>query len=1274
MLQLKRRQKKFRGQTAVSNPSRPYFRISLILLVLSLIILLPSLAYAASSTKTNATDGAVDNGELTRTVEFTTSDFSAGASISSVTATVQFDKIDAPDAGSCFSIGHQGGSPFNREIYMYLTSPDSTRVDLIYAAPNFTYSDNSAYGGSVTITFDDNAALQVGGPAPSSGTFRPEEALDAFVGEDPLGTWTLTVGDSSAGAPICFYDFSLTVNAEQPPVVDDQTFSVPEDSLNGTVVDTIIATDADAGDKLNFEVTGGTGAAVFDVDILTGEITVADDTQLTTTPASFTLNVTVTDSAALSDTAVITINVTSVNDAPVITEGTSTSVTMDEDGSPTAFNLTLNATDEDGDTLTWSIQTQGSNGTASATGTGTSKAIGYTPTADYYGSDSFVVLVDDSNGGTDTITVNVTIDPVNDNPDAVDDNPSVAEDSSNNSLDVLDNDTDAPDTGETLTITAVGPTDNGGTATNNTNDITYTPAPNFSGTEVFTYTISDGNGGSDTATVTVTVTGENDAPVITESDPTGVTMDEDSAPVPFSLTLNATDIDGDTITWSIQSQGSNGTASANGTGNSKAIGYTPNANYNGSDSFVVQVSDGNGGTDTITINVTIRPRNDNPDAVDDGYTVDENTTNNTLLVLDNDTTPDSGETLTITAVGPTDNGGTANNNTTNILYSPFAGFIGTEVFTYTITDGNGRFDTATVTITVRDVNEAPIITEGTSTSVGMDEDGTPTAFALTLNATDGDGDTITWSIQSQGSIGTASASGIGASKAIGYTPNANMNGSDSFVVRVSDGRGGTDDITVNVTIDPQNDDPDAVDDNPSVDEQSSNNTLDPLGNDTIWPDSGETLTITAVGTPDNGGSVTNNGTDLTYTPLPTFIGTEVFTYTVGDGNGGSDTATISVSVDDVNYPPTITEGTFTGVTMDEDGSPTPFSLTLNATDPDADTLTWSIQSPAGNGLASVSGTGNAKAVNYMPNANYSGSDSFVVRVSDGLGGSDSITVNVTINPVNDDPVAVDDTKATPPDTAVIINVLDNDSDPENDGLTITAVTQGSQGTVTHNGTTVTYTPNANAAGNDSFTYTISDGNGGGDTATVTIQLGLYEVFIPMVANNYVSAPDLVVTQVNANSELIEVVIENQGTQATSTGFWVDFYIAPNPVPTQEDELWQDVSTEGIVWGVDVAIASGDSLTLRYSTAPGAPNLYYSAENSIYGGSLPEGTPVYAQVDSAHLNTTYGGVLETHEILGESYNNVSSQYTATAAATATAETAVSQGAVEPVDLPVRRDLN
>ena len=154
-----------------------------------------------------------------------------------------------------------------------------------------------------------------------------------------------------------------------------------------------------------------------------------------------------------------------------------------------------------------------------------------------------------------------------------------------------------------------------------------------------------------------------------------------------------------------------------------------------------------------------------------------------------------------------------------------------------------------------------------------------------------------------------------------------------------------------------------------------------------------------------------------------------------------------------------------------------------------------------------------------------------------------------------------------------------------------------------------------------------------------MSVGLTKVYIPLLFNNYQAAPDLVVTELNASSNVIEVVVTNQGNQATNSGFWVDFYVNPDPVPTHENQTWTDVADKGIVWGVTVGLAPGETLTLTYSTDPAAPNLYYSAANSNYSGNLVPGTAVYAQVDSVHLGTSYGGILELHEIYGTPYNNI-----------------------------------
>ena len=123
-----------------------------------------------------------------------------------------------------------------------------------------------------------------------------------------------------------------------------------------------------------------------------------------------------------------------------------------------------------------------------------------------------------------------------------------------------------------------------------------------------------------------------------------------------------------------------------------------------------------------------------------------------------------------------------------------------------------------------------------------------------------------------------------------------------------------------------------------------------------------------------------------------------------DEQGGTVTNTFTISVNDVNEAPVIANGDSVTVTMSEDGSP--IGLTLNASDVENDTLTWTISSAAAHGTASVSGTGLSKDISYIPEANYNGSDSFVVTVMDGKGGEDSITINVTVTPVNDAPTTI----------------------------------------------------------------------------------------------------------------------------------------------------------------------------------------------------------------------------------------------------------------------------
>jgi formylglycine-generating enzyme required for sulfatase activity len=187
-----------------------------------------------------------------------------------------------------------------------------------------------------------------------------------------------------------------------------------------------------------------------------------------------------------------------------------------------------------------------------------------------------------------------------------------------------------------------------------------------------------------------------------------------------------------------------------------------------------------------------------------------------------------------------------------------------------------------------------------------------------------------------------------------------------------------------------------------------------------------------------------------------------------------------------NQAPVIAEGASTNVTMSEDSAPMPFSLTLHATDADGDPIGWWVPTPASNGIATVSGRGTSMPIAYQPPANYTGSDSFVVQAYDTWGAKTSITVNVTIQPVNDAPVAYPQTVSVATNTPRAITLTG--SDIEGSGLTYVVVNQPPHGALSGTPPNVTYTPDPGYKGSDSFTFTANDGTNDSAPATVTLWL------------------------------------------------------------------------------------------------------------------------------------------------------------------------------------------
>lgn len=306
-----------------------------------------------------------------------------------------------------------------------------------------------------------------------------------------------------------------------------------------------------------------------------------------------------------------------------------------------------------------------------------------------------------------------------------------------------------------------------------------------------------------------------------------------------------------------------------------------------------------------------------------------------------------------------------------------------------------------------------------------------------------------------------------------YTPHLNYNGGDSFTYRASDGLFSSSIAKVTVTVNPVNDPPAAKDDAADTLEDTPR-TVAVLGNDSDVDR--DPLTVVAVGTSANGDAITDGNT-VTYTPTLNFSGSDVFTYTISDPNGLTDSAGVTITVGDVNERPTAADD---AAATDED-TPTTIPVSDNDDDPDGDTLVVAQVGRPANGDASSDGW----TVTFTPTPNFFGSDVFTYTVSDGEL-TDAAAVTVTVYPVNDPPTAVDDAVATDEDTPTTIPVLGNDDDPDGTPLSVEKVGAAANGDTATDGNTVTYTPTLNFAGNDVFTYTVGDGDGGHAAATVNI--------------------------------------------------------------------------------------------------------------------------------------------------------------------------------------------
>ena len=575
------------------------------------------------------------------------------------------------------------------------------------------------------------------------------------------------------------------------------------------------------------------------------------------------------------------------------------------------------------------------------------------------------------------------------------------------------------------------------------------------------------------------ISGPPNTPPVANTDT--ATTNEDNA-VTISVLANDTDADGDTISLTGAANGAHGTVVNNGNG---TVTYTPAANYNGADSFTYSISDGHGGTATGTVNVTVNPVNDPPVANTDSATTAANTAV-IVNVLANDTDVD-GDVLSVTGAANGAHGTVVNNGNGTVTYTPAANYSGADSFTYSISDGHGGTATGTVNITV---NPPPNVPPVANTDTVTTPEDTGIVVSVLANDTDANGDTLTLTGVGAAAHGTVANNGNGT---VTYTPSANYNGADSFTYSISDGHGGTATGTVNVTVSPVNDPPVANPDSATT-VQNTPVIVNVRANDTDVD--GDTITVTGAANGAHGTVVNNGDGTVTYTPASNYTGADSFTYTISDGHGGTASGTVGITVTPpVNVAPVANTDT---VTTPEDTAAV-VAVLANDTDANNDTLTITGVGAAAHGAVVNNGNG---TVTYTPSANYNGADSFTYSISDGHGGTATGTVNVTVSPVNDAPVANADTATTAQDTPITVNVLGNDTDVDGDALSVTNATNPAHGAAVVNANgTITYTPAAGYTGADSFNYTISDGHGGSAQASVSLTV-LAATPVTLISSNF----------------------------------------------------------------------------------------------------------------------------------------------------------------------------
>ncbi|EOW9687525.1 tandem-95 repeat protein, partial [Vibrio parahaemolyticus] len=942
---------------------------------------------------------------------------------------------------------------------------DAVSTDMVVAA--LTVRDTDTPEDQLTVSLENNSNgyfVLVGNEVKLT-----QAGVDA-VNNDELNLKDLTISASVSDGvnPAANDSDSLVVNrVNDAPTVEN---AIADQELSEDFASyTIDLNDAfkDSDSALNFSVSGNSNVLV---SIENGIATITPTADWN---GSETLTFTATDPSGESVSQ--TVNFTVAPVADIVAD----KATVVED-TPTIIKVLGNDTFE-GDDKVVSLDTNNgpANGTVSVNPDG---SVTYTPNDNYHGADSFTYIVT-SGGVSESTTVNVDVTPVNDAPVAKDDTAITDEDTPV-TIDVLPNDTDID--GDKLSIQSASAPEAQGKVEIVDGKLVFTPAENFNGDAEITYTVTDG-ALTDQATVKVTVNAVNDTPIIKVDAVESITEDAVSTDtVVATLTVRDTDTPEDQLTVSLENN-SNGYFVLVGDEvklTQAGVDAVNNDELNLKDLTIsASVSDGVNPTANDSDSLIVNRVNDAPtveNAIADQVLSEDF---DTYTIDLNEVFKDTDSSLEFSVSG---------NNSIQIsivngvaTINPTADWNGKETITFTAKDPSGESVSQTVNFTVTPVADI----EADKTTVVED---TPTIIKVLGNDTfEGKDKVVSLDAENGPKNGTVIVNNDGT---VTYTPDDNYVGKDTFTYVVTSG-GVSESTTVEVNVTPVNDAPVAKDDTAITDEDTPV-TIDVLPNDTDVD--GDKLSIESASVPKEQGTVEVVNGKLVFTPAENFNGDAEITYTVTDG-ALTDQATVKVTVNAVNDTPVV-ESNVADQTLAEDF--TPYTIDLNTVFSDVDNVDGELK-------FSVSGNSNIQVAivngiaTITPTADWNGSETLTFTATDPSGESVSQTVDFTVTPVAD---IVADKATVVEDTPTIIKVLGNDTfEGDNKVVSLDAENGPKNGTViVNNDGTVTYTPDDNYVGEDTFTYIVTSG-GVSESTTV-------EVNVTPVNDAPVAKDDIATTQ------------------------------------------------------------------------------------------------------------------------------------------------------------------